>query len=284
MLPVCVVVETNQFNMIHKHSILFFLLLITCSVFSQKNYINIEASIFGIKSDPRTIIINGLTEKIIRTEGKGTGLTFQIANGRNASFGLGMGLNTISFQKETQGVFSETNQFGIAQVDGTISYWCFPISYSLTIPRAYYRSCNRSNKSNHSFKLFYVPCYEGYRSININTLGGAELSSFANTYEMNEQHFQHSLLFSISNQFFLASKQIKISIDPFVGLGSGYFKESATHINTVSYGVNVSLAFHFKLPTISVEKEVDSKNADEKKKQLEQKQKEIKDQLNKQPK
>ncbi|MGZ4115881.1 MAG: hypothetical protein ACXVPY_00300, partial [Bacteroidia bacterium] len=262
---------------------LFFFLLMNVNVSAQKNYFGTEASCFGIKPAHSGNTVNGLYEKTNRTEGNNFAVTYRITIASGSSINLGVGLSKISFQKEMLGIFPETNQFGLAEINGQISYWTFPLSYSLALP-AFSRSTYKHSRIRNSIRICYAPSFEGKNSKSINTFGGAELSSFSSAYRLNEQEFQHSLLISFGNQFYFASKNIRISIDPFAGIGTGYFKESGTSIRTLSYGINLSLEFKMHLPTITIEKETDKGNEEEKKKLLEQKQKEIEDQLNKNPK
>jgi hypothetical protein len=78
------------------------------------------------------------------------------------------------------------------------------------------------------------------------------------------------------------NKKILLSIEPYLGYGSGFFSVKGSSA-TITYGVKFQLGIHLKLPKIRIEKEVNCGNAAEKKKLLEEKQKQIEEQLHKQP-
>lgn len=258
------------------------------SIQAQRNYLNFDYSFFQFKHSQIGNTSNGLSETLNRCEGNYAGASFHFGLGRKSSFGIGMGLSKINYQKEWLGTFPESNQFGIATVNGKISYWSFPVSYTMIITSAIksgYRNCRpRKERFRFGFSITYTPSFEGKSSFSANTSGGADFNTFLSGFNSNEQSFQHSLTAGLCDQLFLLDKGIRIDLEPYGGIASGFFKESGTSINNICYGLRFRIGFSAKLPNISIEKEVDAGNAAEKKKLLEQKQKEIQEQLNKNPK
>jgi hypothetical protein len=272
-----------------KHITIFLFSFLTgISIQAQRHYLNFDYSIFQFKHSQTDNYSNGLSKRLNRCEGSYEGASFHFAARRNNSIGIGMGLSNITYQKEWLGTFPESNQFGFATVRGQIKYWSFPVSYTRIIGSGVkhrYRSCYRRRENfRFGFSITYIPSFEGKSSFTANTFGGANLDTFLSDFESNEQSFQHSLMLGLCNQFFLINKCMKIDLEPYLGIGSGYFKEYGTNINNLTYGLRLRIGFSVRLPTISIQREVDSGNAAEKKKQLEQKQKEIQEQLNKNPK
>ena len=271
-----------------KHIItLLVILFIGISIQAQHNYLLFEYSISEYKLSNANRTSATLSEKLNRCEGTYVGGSFHFALGRKNSLGVGMGLSKINYQKEWLGTFPESNQFGVALVDGEIAYWSFPISYMWVAgqgPRGlnrYYRS--RKDRFHFAFTFTYTPSFEGKNSFSATTAGGADQTIFLASFKSNEQAFQHSLTFGLTNQLYLLENHLRMDIEPYAGIGSGYFKESGTNINNISFGLRLRIGLKAKLPHISIEKEVNPGNSAEKKKLLEQKQKEIQDQLNKKP-
>src|SRR6476620_5799991 len=111
-----------------------------------------------------------MLEKTNIIEVNQTGLTYHIGFRHSGSFNLGIALSKISFQKETQGIFSETNQFGIGLVDGTINYWSFPISCSFTLP-SYSGTFGKNTRLRNAIRIRYVPSFEGKSDYRVSTSG-----------------------------------------------------------------------------------------------------------------
>lgn len=273
-----------------KHiTILLLSLFIGVSIQAQRNYLMFESSFsqFNLSKVSGTSAI--LSEKLNRYEGNYAGASYHFSVGRKNSLGIGMGLSKINYQKEWLGIFPESNQFGAATVNGQIAYWSFPVSYIWTagaVRRSFYRNCHSGGDRLHfGFSITYIPSFEGRNEFSVNTSGGADHNTFLSNFHSNEQSFQHSLSVGFCDQLFLLNKGIRIDLEPYAGIGSGYFKENGTSITTVSYGLRFRIGISAKLPKINIEKEVVSAgNEAEKKKLLEQKQKEIQEQLNKNPK
>ncbi|MBL0328524.1 MAG: hypothetical protein IPP64_03680 [Bacteroidetes bacterium] len=266
-----------------KHLITLILTLhLGISLHGQRNFLNFDYSISHYKIPQVGETVFGLSEKINRCEGNFIGGSYHIAVRRKHFIGIGMGLSEIKYQKEWQGTFPESNQFGVATVDGKISYWSFPVSYSWIQSRGY-RSYHHMNqqKLRFGFTFTYTPSFESYTSVSVTTAGGANQTTFLANFKSNEQAFQHSLTVGLCSQLFLIDNHLKMELEPSAGLGSGFFKETGTNINTVSFGLRCRIGISLKLPRITIEKEIDKGNAEEKKKQLLEKQKQIEEQLNK---
>ncbi|OFY86558.1 MAG: hypothetical protein A3F72_08745 [Bacteroidetes bacterium RIFCSPLOWO2_12_FULL_35_15] len=260
-------------------------LFIGVSSQAQRNYLMFDYSFSQFK--PSTVSGNyaGIYEKLNRCEGNFSGASYHFAVGRKNYLGIGMGLSKVIYQKEWLGIFPESNQFGAAIVNGQIAYWSFPVSYTWTgssVRRSFYRNCHSGRDWLHfGFSITYTPSFEGRSTFSVNTSGGADLKTFLSNFHSNEQSFQHSLTVGLCDQLFILKKRIRIDLEPYAGIGSGYFKEDGTSMTTISYGLRFRIGISAKLPHISIEKEVNAGNAEEKKKLLEQKQKEIQEQLNK---
>ena len=259
------------------------------TVRAQRNYLVFDHSFSQFKPSLTTQTYEGISEKLNRCEGNYSGASFHFAFGHKNSLGIGMELSKVNYQKEQSGIFPESNQFGAATINGRIAYWSFPISYTRTIgfgSRKYKRySCSGTDRFHFGFCITYTPSFEGKNSFTVNTFGGADLATFLSNFHSNEQSFQHSLTVGLSDQLFLLNKSIRLELEPYAGIGSGYFKESGTNINNISYGLRVRIGLSLKIHSISIEKEVvHTGNEAEQKKLLEQKQKEIQEQLNNNPK
>jgi hypothetical protein len=274
--------------MSEKHIFTIFLFLTGVSIQAQQNYLAFDYSLFQFKHSSSAKTIGELSEKLNRCEGTHTGASYHLAFGRRNSLSIGMGLSNISYQKQWMGTFSGSSAFGVVTVNGRINYWSFPISYTQSIASSRSNYCYRSGRRERfrfGFSITYTPSFEGRNSFSVNASGGADLHSFLTGYNSNQQSFQHSLTLGLCDQLFLFEKHLRLEVEPYAGIGSGYFKESGTNINNVSFGLRLRIGLYAKLPRISIEKEVDKGNAEEKKKQLEQKQKEIEEQLkNRNPK
>lgn len=270
-----------------KHiSTLFLSLILALSIQAQQNYLMFDYSISQYKSLQKNATnVTGISEELNRCEGNYVGGSYHFAVGRNNSLSIGIGLSKIIHQKEWLGIFPESNQFGIATVNGQIDYWSFPVSYSWSSgsrPRSFYRCGGyRRDILRFGFSITYTPSFEGRNSFSVNTLGGADQSTFISSFQSNEQAFQHSLTLGFSDQLYLFENRIRLDVEPYAGIGSGFFKETGTNINNISYDLRFRIGLKAKLPKISIEREVNKGNAEEKKKQLLQKQKEIEEQLNK---
>lgn len=266
-------------------TLIFF--FIGISIKAQHNYLLFDYSISQFKLSQTITASSTLFGKLNRCEGKYIGGSYHFALNAKNAIGVGMGLSKINYQKEWLGVFPESNQFGIATVNGKTEYWSFPVSYTWTNGRGIrnyikgLRHHYNKEKLRCGFSITYTPSFIGKSSFSINTLGGANYNTFLSTFNSNEQAFQHSLTLGLSDQFYLLENRIRLDLEPYTGIGSGFFKESGTNINNISYGLRLRIGIKAKLPKIRIEKEVDKGNAEEKKKQLEQKQKEIEEQLNK---
>lgn len=265
---------------------LFLSLILGISIQAQQNYLVFDYSISQFKSlQKNTTSFIGISEKLNRCEENYLGGSYHFAVGKHNSFSIGIGLSKINYQKEWMGIFPESNQFGFASVNGQIEYWSFPVSYTWSCgsrPRSYYRCGGyRRERFRFGFSITYTPSFEGRNSFSANALGGAGQTTFLSNFKSNEQAFQHSLMLGLSDQLHLFENRVRLEVEPYAGIGSGFFKESGTNINNINYGVRFRIGLKVKLPHISIEREVNKGNAEEKKKQLLEKQKQIQEQINK---
>jgi len=169
-----------------------------------------------------------------------------------------------------------------------MNYWSFPISYtwSENINRKYIynRACNFKARVGCGIKITYVPSFQGKNTYTLNVLSTSPLSQFTSTYATNDQTFQHSLSIGICNYLYSFRKKLRLDVEPYCSIGTGYFKDSGTKFNNMAFGVKFSLGFSFLLPSINIEKTSTSTSSQEKINQLKEKQKEIENQLNNKPK
>ncbi len=265
-----------------KQGIIFFLSLITrLSAQAQSNYLAFDYSFSQFKLSQTGGASAGIFEKLNRCEGNYTGVSYHFRYSRKSSVSIGMGLSKVNYQKEWMGTFPESNQFGVALVKGQIAYWSFPVSYSwIGGVKRTRRSRFGKDRLHFGFTVTYTPSFEGKNSFSLDTYGGASHNTFLSSFHSNEQSFQHSLTVGFCDQLFLFDNYLRLDIEPYAGIGSSYFKEGGTSINNICYGLRFRIALNAKLPHISINKEVDKGNAEEKKKLLQQKQKEIREQLN----
>lgn len=268
--------------------ILLFTLSAGASIQAQRNYLAFDYSISQFRNSHSKGTASGLSEKLSRYEGNYAGASYHLACGRKNYLSLGMCLSTILYQKEWQGTFPQSNQYGAASVNGQISYWSFPFSYTRTAAsnhRGHYRNYHSApQRFNFGFSITYTPSFKGRNSFSANTSGGADLNTFLLGFRSDEQSFQHSLTLALCDQLFLLNKAIRLDLEPYAGIGSSHFKEGGASLHTITYGLRIRIGLSVKLPNIRIEREADKGNAEEKKKLLEQKQKEIEEQLNKNPK
>lgn len=276
--------------MSNKHIITLLLsLFIGVSIQAQRNYLMFDYSFYQFQPSKVSGNYAGIPEKLNRCEGNYAGASYHFSLGRKNFLGIGMGLSKVNYQKEWLGTFPQSNQFGVVIVNGQIAYWSFPISYTWagsSVRRSLYRNCHSGRDWLHfGFSFTYVPSFEGRNTFSVNTSGGADPNAFLSNFNSNEQPFQHSITIGLCDQVFLLNKGIRIDLEPYAGIGSGYFKENGISFNTTSFGLRFRIGFSAKLPNIQIEKEtVNTGNLEEKKKLLKQKQKEIQEQLNKNPK
>lgn len=218
-----------------------------------------------------------LFEKTGMPYGQLFGLQFYTALSRSSTLSFGAGISQVRYRKETSGIFPESNAFGITVIDQRNGYWTFPVSFYQTFAR-------RSGAGSYGgLRITYLPAVLGRSDTHISTYAGAVESSYATNYRDDSQAFQHSLLVSFSNQLQLGRNSPTISFDPYLGIGSGYEKRDKMNICTISFGIQIG--FRFSVPEISIDTHREPDKEKEKKKQeLLKKQKEIEQQLNKQPK
>ncbi len=242
--------------------------LFSLNIKAQSN-LGFEYSTFKVKNGNEAVINNNLLQKTNFVNGNYRGLIYNLLLNRELRFSAGIGQTRLSTQTETEGVFSVTNQYGVILTNGNFVYWTFPLSVS--------QNFSIRSKSFTGFKITYVPNILSSEKFHTEKTDGALSNSDEYTICNRSQVFQHSLLLSINHRYAAFNKFLMIDVAPFIGLGSGYFKSDASKINTVSYGINFSLQIN--LSSINIERRP-VRNDPEKKKLLEQKQKEIQEKLN----
>lgn len=269
--------------MTSKHNIIFFIqFFIAISVCAQINYLSVDYSVFELKhnsNDTSSTIPSG---KMTRFNGNYIGESYHFALGRYNSFSLGLGLTTINYEKQWVGIFRESNQFGAVTLKGSIQYLSLPLSLTIISGSGISRGCYRTNRSMRRFgvNITYVPSFQTRNNFSMNTFGTADSSALFKDYTPAVKEFQHAITIGICNQFMFFRKKLKLNLEPYAGIGSGFFY-AKDGLPNFSYGVKLQLAIHLKLPKVRIEKESKPGNYNEKKKELEQKQKEIEQQLNK---
>ncbi|TND05361.1 MAG: hypothetical protein FD123_3654 [Bacteroidetes bacterium] len=262
--------------MLRKTVLLFFpLLLLLFPAEATGNFIRLDYSPIMIRAGYSGRLVNGFYENLDFRNGNYFGLNYSIPLTRSSSLSFGLGLTRIGFQKETQGIFPETNTYGLAAVTQRNDYWTFPASF-------YYSFARRTN-GNSGIRLSYVPCVLGGTRAEISLLGGAEQSSFAADYRDDSQPFRHSLLLYITNMLGNRKRSLFLGLDPFIGIGSGFFKSDGVKLNTMSFGISFNLQFNMPRISIDLERKPDPKQI-QKQNELKQKQKEIEEQLKNKPK
>jgi hypothetical protein len=237
----------------------------------------VDYSLFAVKPHSPGRSLGSLYEKLDGIQGSAWAITHSMPLTRSSGITIGAGYRSVDFQRETQGIFPETGQYGFVSVNGKLNYWIFPVSWAVVSRGTFGRSYGSSYLV--GLRILYIPSFIHHSSFEVNSLGGGVQSAYAGKYTNQEQHFQHALLFSVTNQVFL-SRKTKLVIDPYIGMGSAFFRSAGNIFNDIQYGIRFS--FHFTLPQISIELQPDP-NKNLTKKQLEQKQKEIEDQLHNKP-
>lgn len=264
--------------MIHSFRIILFLIVLNPALSMAGNLWGIDYYVFTVRTNGSVKFQNGVFEKANSIQGHFWGGCYNIPVTRNSAFSLGMGMNSINYQKEIQGIFPETGSYGFISISGSSRYWTFPISFVCIQPRNKY---SRSTYQN-GIRITYVPSFRNRIQTTAIATGGAIQSDRYLNYISDEMEIQHSFLISVTNQVFLG-KKAKLCIDPYIGFGSGYFKGETEFISNMSYGLRLSLQFKFPHISFDVVHEKDPRNQ-ERKKLLQQKQKEIEEQLkNKKP-
>lgn len=264
-----------------KHiTILLINIFISITIHAQRNYLSFDYFISQYKTSAFKEVSTELFQKLNRCESFYTGGSYHFSVDRKHSFSFGIGVSKINYQKIRQGIFPDNNQFGIATINGQVRYWSFPVSYTRICAKSTNALGYKRSRFHFGFTLTYTPAWEGKNSFTVDAAGGVDPNMFYTNYISNVQPFQHSLSFGLCNQLFLLRKWIRMDVEPYIGIGSGFFKEDGTNISNTCFGVRFRMGFNARLPTITIEKET-NKISEEKKKLLEEKQKEIQKQLHK---
>lgn len=272
--------------MLKKHTqILLLISVLSHFSFAQKNYLSYDQSFFGINFSGSNKNQNGISERVLFCNGTSGALSYHFAINEENSIGIGAGLSSISYQKEFSGIFPENSEFGMANVIGRIGYWSYPITFRHHATKSRrYSHYPRSTHYRYGFAITYIPSFERSNTFSITTYGGADKNIFRTNFRSNEKQFQHALTIGLNDQLFIGKGKAFIGIEPYAGIAGNYFKGSTNDFN-FCYGIRFRIGFRANPPSISIEREIQSSgNEAEKKKQLEEKQKEIQEQLNKNPK
>lgn len=186
-------------------------------------------------------------------------------------FSVGIGMSSVYFDREIQGVFPESNQYGVALLHTQLHYWSFPVSVCL------------SGSNTEGLVLSYTPSITGYSEQSAERWGGALSSEYIDAYPSGHVIFQHSFHLAYNLEIAPNRRSFAFQIRPFAGAGSGYLTSQKQSIATFSYGVSLSILYKFQhihnCPYHT------SRNEKKKRKEEERlkKQKEIEDKLNKKP-
>ncbi len=266
--------------MTSKHNIIFFIqFFIAISVCAQLNYLGIDYSAFELKHNSNDTSLTIPSGKMTRFGGTFIGESFHLALNRYNTLGIGLGLTTIEYERQWVGIFRESNQPGGATVKGSVKYLSLPFTLSLISGTGIRYKVNRS-PIRFGVNITYVPSFQTKNSFSVKTFGTADSSIFFSNYRPGAKEVQHSFTIGLCTQFLLCNKKLKFGVEPYFGFGTGYFNEKQGSSNFI-YGLKCQMAIHLKLPRIVIQKEPKPGNYNEKKKELEQKQKEIEQQLNK---
>ena len=189
--------------------------------------------------------------------------------GRYPFFNIGLGYTSGKFESEIQGLFPETNQYGIAVIYTNLNYWSFPISLHFIT----------KNKTIGMF-ISYTPNIIAYSGRLVKKYGGAESSVYLSNYHEDYSVFQHSMICSLNLNLGNTYSAFGFSVNPYIGIGSGFFRNQKQIISTLTYGVNISCLIETQGIHINWRTNNNYKK-DQKEKELKKKQKEIEEKLNK---
>ncbi|MES2680134.1 MAG: hypothetical protein V4635_09630 [Bacteroidota bacterium] len=233
-----------------------------------------------MKPKTETTFPGNLQVNLLRYNGTYIGESLQMGFGKVNTFGFGAGLTKIEYEKQWLGFFPDNHKFGSTTLKAKSQYLSFPFSLTLVKTlgrRSHFRSPGNAFRS--GLTIAYVPSFLTANNFVVTNHGAADSSSFFSAYDPAAREFQHSVTIGMCSQVFLFNNNLRLAVEPYLGTGNGHFKAKA-NASTFTYGVKFQLSI--KLPKIRIERQM-IQNSDEKKKLLEQKQKEIQEQLNKQP-
>ncbi|HOZ86160.1 MAG TPA: hypothetical protein PL029_00315 [Bacteroidia bacterium] len=261
-------------------SFLFIFTLTVLNGYSQNNYLGLDYSSFVVKQKQEENFPGGLRFNILHYKGTYIGESFQLGIGGLNSLGLGIGITKIDYEKQWLGIYPDNNKFGSTTVKGKIQYISLPLSLTLVKAlgrKSHFRSPGNFFRSGINFT--YCPSFLTSGSFVVSRYAAADSSSFLSAYEPSVREFQHAFTIGLCSQLFFFNNNLRLAVEPYLGAGTGNFNQKQ---NSGNFTYGVKLQFSFLLPRISVERQV-NRNSDEKKNLLLQKQKEIEEQLHKQP-
>ena len=250
------------------------------TIYAQRyNYVGFETNAFEFRPSQQNLSTTDLSGRLNRCEMIFSGASFTCSLDRRNALGIGIGISKLNYQKEWQGIFPESNSFGVLTIDGKADYWSFPFSfhhYSGSNRTAYYQK-----RTYFGWSLTYTPSFIAQSRQVLNTSGGADVHSFQ---QLPEQTFQHSLTIGFCNSFYFADSFFQLNIEPYAGVASSYFKENGSRYDNIVFGSRFRICLRANKINISITKEVNKGNAQQKKQELLKKQQEIQEQLKNQPK
>lgn len=181
---------------------------------------------------------------------------------------FGIGFTTVNAEREIQGVFPESNQFGVAVINTTLNYWSIPISLRFV----------RRNMP--VVSISYIPSFLAFSKQFIQKYGGATESDYIKKYPKDFSIFQQSLICSLNMEFGGRHSIFSLNVNPYFGMGTGFLRDQKPLISNVMYGVGMSISFDVTAIHIT---RTTSNNPTLKKKEeeLKKKQEEIEKKLNK---
>jgi hypothetical protein len=248
---------------------------------AQYNYLAYDQFFFRF-DQPSPKNNTALDQRTLNSTGNYSGAVFHFGVGNTTAFSIGAGLSNIHYEKQWLGIFPEKDQFGVVRIKGNIKYWSFPVSLRLMSYSTKRYGCRGPLRTFWQFgmNISYIPSFAGKHTYSLKTFAGADSSLYVTNLNSNEQSFQHSILIGLSNRLYLLKSRILMEVQPCFGIGSGYFRENGTKFNNLSYGIRLQIGFRARMPRIQIWRET-NKDYTDKKQELQKKQQEIQQQLNK---
>jgi hypothetical protein len=189
-----------------------------------------------------------------------------LRNNDDPCLDVGIGIKTVNIEREIQGVFPETNQYGVAIINTNINYWSIPITLNL-VSRKLPRIC-----------FTYVPAVIANSKQTIQKYGGAIESEYLNKFPDDISLFQQSLLCSISATFSGNRSLFTFCFNPYFGIGTGLMKDQKAIISNFTYGLGMSITID--APSIHITRTThDNPSRRNKEEELKRKQEEIEKKL-----
>ena len=181
---------------------------------------------------------------------------------------VGIGLKTVNIEREIQGVFPETNQYGMAIINTNINYWSIPITLNLV------------SRKLPKIGFTYIPAVIANSNQTMQKYGGATESEYLKKFPDDISLFQQSLLCSISATFGGNRSLFTFCLNPYFGIGTGLMKDQKAIISNITYGLGMSITID--TPSIHITRTTQNNSSRRnKEEELKRKQEEIEKKLNK---